>query len=108
MHSQPEKSAYKSSANGSTKYWSARVTEQSDTLDIKEGIFTWRDPKRIAASLKKLADSNKRRSAEPYRSAMSMLIFYINRGGQNLDRKQRQVLEQAKLELRKLYGKDEK
>lgn len=85
--------------------WSQRVTEESNALDLRKGVFTWKSPKKIALSLKKSADSSRRRKASPYRSAMSMLVFYINRAGKNLDREQASILEQAKDELRKLYGK---
>jgi len=85
--------------------WSQRVTRESNALDLEEGVFTWRDPKRIARSLQASAEKSSRRKVEPYRSAMSMLVFYINRAGSNLDDEQRQVLEQAKTELRKLYGR---
>ncbi len=88
-----------------TKNWSAGVTNKSNALDLEEGVFTWKNPVRIAQSLKDSADSSKRRKASPYRSAMSMLVFYINRAGRNLDEEQKQFLEQAKIELRKLYGK---
>jgi hypothetical protein len=86
--------------------WSQKVTEESDALDLEEGVFTFKDPHRIALSLKYSADTSKRRKAEPFRSAMSMLVFYINRAGKNLDTDQKQVLEQAKVELRKVYGKE--
>lgn len=69
-------------------------------------MFTWQDPKRIAQSLKQSADNSTRRKAPPLRSAMSMLTFYINRAGKNLDEKQKRILEQAKEELRALYGVD--
>ena len=92
----------------SVKNWSRRVTRESDALDLEEGIFTWQDPQRIARSLKKSAEASKRRKSSPYRSAMSMLVFYINRAGKNLDDDQLNILEQAKDELRKLYGKDRK
>lgn len=85
--------------------WSKRVTETSDALDLEEGVFTWNDPKRIAESLKRSAEASRRRKSSPFRSAMSMLVFYINRAGSNLEPEQRKVLEQAKEELRKLYGK---
>lgn len=85
--------------------WSGRVTLESNALDLEEGVFTWDDPKRIALSLKHSADVSTRRKAEPFRSAMSMLVFYINRAGKNLDQGQRQILEQAKNELRLAYGK---
>ncbi len=88
--------------------WSQKVTEQSNALDLEEGVFTWKDPKKIAQSLSDSAEASTRRKAEPFRSAMSMLVFYINRAGKNLDKEQLQILEQAKDELRKLYGKQKK
>jgi putative cell wall-binding protein len=88
-----------------TKNWSSKVTRESDALDLEEGVFTWKDPKKIALSLKQSADKSKRRKAVPFRSAMSMLVFYINRAGKNLEAKQKHILEQAKDELRKLYGR---
>jgi hypothetical protein len=89
----------------SNAQWSNRVTRESNALDLEAGVFTWDDPKRIAMSLKHSADVSKRRKAEPFRSAMSMLVFYINRAGKNLDEGQRLILEQAKVELRRAYGK---
>ena len=88
-----------------TRYWSGRVTK-SDALDLDSGVFTWSDPKRIAASLKRSAEQSHRRKAEPYRSALSMLVFYINRAGKNLPAGRRRVLEQAKTELRKQFGRE--
>ena len=88
------------------KRWSGRVTRESNALDLEEGVFTWSDPEKIARSLQRSAESSKRRKAPPFRSAMSMLVFYINRAGKNLDKKQLKVLEQAKVELRKLYGRE--
>jgi len=88
------------------KRWSGRVTRESNALDLEEGVFTWSDAEKIARSLKRSAETSKRRKAPPFRSAMSMLVFYINRAGKNLDKKQLQVLEQAKGELRKLYGRE--
>lgn len=88
------------------KRWSGRVTRESNALDLEEGVFTWSDPKKIARSLQHSAESSKRRKSSPFRSAMSMLVFYINRAGKNLDKKQLKVLEQAKVELRKLYGRE--
>ena len=85
--------------------WSARVTHGSDALDLEEGVFTWDNPVRIARSLKHSADTSTRRKAEPFHSAMSMLTFYINRAGRNLGPEQKRILEQAKQELRALYGK---
>ena len=98
----------KNPASGSTnsKNWSQQVTNTSHALDLEEGVFTWQDPKRIARSLKRAADSSTARKASPFRSAMSMLVFYINRAGSNLDDEQQRILEQAKQELRKLYGKN--
>ena len=80
--------------------WSKRVTETSDALDLKGGVFTLRDPKKIAASLKRSAERSKRRKANPYRSALSMLTFYINRAGRNLPPSRRKVLDRAKDELK--------
>ncbi len=88
-----------------TQRWSQRVTETSNALDLEEGVFSWDDPRRIALSLKYSADSSTRRKTSPFRSAMSMLNFYINRAGKNLPRRQRQILDKAKEELRELYGK---
>lgn len=85
--------------------WSAQVTRESYALDLEEGVFTWQDPQRIAQSLKRSAEASSRRKAPPFRSAMSMLVFYINRAGKNLDQNQKRILEQAKDELRTLYGK---
>lgn len=88
-----------------TKKWSEKVTRESDALDLEQGVFTWNNPKKIAQSLKRSADSSKRRKAAPFRSAMSMLVFYINRAGKKLNKEQKQILEKAKNELRQLYGK---
>lgn len=88
-----------------SRNWSAKVTRESFALELEEGVFTWQDPKRIAESLKRSAEASTRRKAPPFRSAMSMLVFYINRAGRNLDEDQKRVLEQAKDELRALYGK---
>ncbi|MFA9386796.1 MAG: DUF3175 domain-containing protein [Methyloceanibacter sp.] len=81
------------------------MTEHSRALTLKKGVFVLEDPKEIAASLKRSADASKRRKADPFRSAMSMLVFYINRAGKNLPDEQRARLEQAKDELRKAFGK---
>lgn len=88
------------------KKWSQQVTEESDALVLEEGVFTWKDPKKIARSLQKSAERSKRRKSSPYRSAMSMLTFYINRAGGKLEPAQKKILERAKDELRKLYGKE--
>ena len=86
--------------------WSAEVTEHSDALDLEEHVFEFDDPKHIAQSLKKSAEASDRRKAEPYRSAMSMLTFYINRAGANLSKERRKVLEDAKDELRIAFGRE--
>ena len=87
------------------KRWSQTVTRDSHALDLEPGVFTFADPKRIAASLKRSAERSRFRKADPYRSAMSMLTFYINRAGRRLPRVQRRRLEQAKDELRELFGR---
>ncbi len=89
----------------SSAKWSARVTRESNALDLEEGVFTWHDPRRIAESLMRSAEGSTRRKAPPFRSAMSMLVFYINRAGSNLDQDQKRILELAKDELRARYGK---
>ncbi|MGE0774680.1 MAG: DUF3175 domain-containing protein [Sphingomonadaceae bacterium] len=85
--------------------WSQNVTEKSDALDLEEHVFTLDDPARIASSLKKSAEESRRRKSTPFRSAMSMLTFYINRAGKELDPERRRILEQAKDELRVQFGK---
>jgi hypothetical protein len=90
-----------------TRKWSARVTATSNALDLKKDVFKLRDPEKIAASLKSSAEHSRRRKSNPYRSAMSMLTFYINRAGDNLSARQRNILEKAKPELRKLFGREE-
>ena len=98
--------ARKSTARKSGRRWSAEVTHNSDALDLSHGVFTWKDPKRIAASLKRSAERSRRRKADPYRSALSMLTFYLNRAGKNLPAGQRRTLQRAKGELRKQFGRD--
>ena len=88
------------------RYWSGRVTSESDALDLEGGIFKLKDPKRIAKSLKHSAEKSHRRKTEPYRSALSMLVFYINRAGKNLPASRRRTLERAKVELRKQFGRE--
>lgn len=87
------------------RYWSGRVTQTSNALDLEPGVFKKDSPRAIARSLKRSADRSKRRKSDPYRSAMSMLAFYINRAGKNLPAAQKRRLEAAKDELRKLYGR---
>jgi hypothetical protein len=85
--------------------WSQRVTLESNALDLAPGVFTLDDPIAIAASLKRSAEASARRKADPFRSAMSMLTFYINRAGRSLPERRREILEQAKIELRRLFGR---
>jgi len=85
--------------------WSQDVTEHSDALDLEQGVFTLKDPKEIARSLMRSAEASTRRKADPFRSAMSMLVFYINRAGKNLSEAQRERLDKAKDELREAFGK---
>lgn len=85
--------------------WSQRVTETSDALDLEKGVFSFTSARQIAASLKHSADRSRRRKTEPFRSAMSMLNFYINRAGKKLSPERRRRLEAAKAELRRLYKK---
>jgi hypothetical protein len=87
------------------KRWSQRVTQGSDALDLEAGVFTLENPRDIALSLKRSADRSRRRKSAPFRSAMSMLTFYINRAGRHLSAQQRARLEAAKDELRAVYGR---
>ena len=110
----PRKTASKTTARrkapakrkASPKRWSQRVTKESDTLDLKRGVFTLRDPKAIAASLKRSAERSSRRKAGAYRSALSMLTFYVNRAGKTLPKTQRERLERAKVELKRQFGRE--
>ena len=89
-------------ASSKRKRWSQRVTQTSNALDLKQGVFSKADPRSIARSLKRSADRSKRRKSDPFRSAMSMLTFYINRAGNQLSKARRERLEAAKEELRAL------
>jgi hypothetical protein len=100
------KSKQASKAKKPAKRWSQDVTEHSDALDLDKGVFTLKDPKKIAASLKRSAETSRRRKSDPYRSAMSMLTFYINRAGKGLSDTDRTRLEKAKGELRKAFGRE--
>jgi len=106
------KTARNTTAHGTparrSRRWSARVTARSNALDLDQGVFTWTDPRRIARSLKRSAERSRRRKSDPYRSAMSMLTFYINRAGDRLGTRQRRVLERAKEELRQSHGRTER
>ncbi len=90
------------------KRWSQRVTETSNALDLERGVFRFKSPRRIALSLKRSADRSTRRKGGAFRSAMSMLSFYINRAGRSLPSSDRSRLEKAKVELRRLYRKPER
>ena len=98
-------SATRKAAQRKPKKWSQHVTETSAALELEPRVFTYRDPRRIARSLKRSAERSRRRKADPFRSAMSMLTFYINRAGSQLPAAQRARLEAAKDELRDLFGK---
>lgn len=98
----------KSKSNSKSKnQWSAEVTRHSDALDLESGVFRNADPHRIALSLKRSAERSRRRKATPFQSAMSMLNFYINRGGKGLPQRQKAVLNRAKGELRKVFHRAE-
>jgi hypothetical protein len=99
---------HKSEPQADSKRWSQHVTESSFALDLDKGVFTWEDPRRIAESLKESAERSRARKTTPFRSAMSMLNFYINRAGSKLPEEQRARLEAAKDELRALYGRERK
>lgn len=89
-----------------THRWSQRVTETSDAMTLEEGVFKKGSPRAVAASLKRSAERSHRRKADPYRSAMSMLTFYLNRAGKGLPKTRKAKLEKAKDELRALYGRE--
>jgi uncharacterized protein DUF3175 len=95
--------AKKAKRSNGTKRWSQRVTQTSDALDLDKGVFSLSDPNRIARALKRSADRSRRRKSDPFRSAMSMLNFYINRAGRKLSKVQRRRLQAAKNKLRVLY-----
>jgi hypothetical protein len=87
------------------KNWSNRVTRESNALDLEYGVFTWKNPRKIAMSLRMSAELSERRKGTAFQSAMSMLNFYINRAGKNLPAKQKKILNKAKEELRKVFKK---
>jgi hypothetical protein len=88
-------------------YWSDEATRTSNALDLEEGVFTQEDPTAIARSLRRSAERSTRRKSSAYRSAMSMLTFYINRAGKSLSKKRLRILEQAKDALRAEYGRSD-
>jgi hypothetical protein len=112
QNARPRKAAARKNARKSTarksspKRWSQRVTKESDALDLRRGVFKLTSAKKIAASLKRSAEQSARRKASAYRSALSMLTFYINRAGRTLPKTQRTRLERAKVELRHQFGRD--
>lgn len=99
--------ARKSAARkGSNRRWSQRVTRESDALHLKKGVFRQTSPRKIASSLKRSAEQSSRRKSGAYRSALSMLTFYINRAGKTLPKTQRMRLERAKVELKRQFGRE--
>src|SRR5690349_886434 len=102
------KSAHRKTSTSKTspRRWSQRVTRESDALDLKKGVFKQTSAKKIASSLKRSAEHSSRRKSGAYRSALSMLTFYINRAGKTLPKTQRARLERAKVELKHQFGKD--
>ena len=101
-----KRAAVSGKKRATTHRWSGRVTRESDALDLQKSVFTQNDPRKIAASLKRSAELSHRRKSSPYRSAMSMLTFYINRAGKNLSQRQRKTLDRAKGELRAQFGRN--
>jgi putative cell wall-binding protein len=102
----PAKKSKASARSRTPKRWSQRVTRESDALDLKRGVFKLTDPKKIAASLKRSAEHSSRRKTGAYRSALSMLTFYINRAGKTLPKTQRDRLQRAKTELKHQFGRE--
>jgi len=100
------RNARKTPPRKAPRRWSQRVTRESDALDLKRGVFKLTNPKKIATSLKRSAERSSRRKAGAYRSALSMLTFYINRAGKKLPKTQRQRLERAKTELKRQFGRE--
>jgi hypothetical protein len=98
--------ARRKKAGKTGRRWSGRVTRESDALTLKKGVFSKRSPKASALSLKRSAERSRRRKSNPYRSAMSMLTFYINRAGKNLPAGRKKILRKAKDELRMAFGKE--
>lgn len=105
MATKKRKTKRKTTARRPRRKWSAEVMRRSDALDLEKDIFKSQSPKRIAESLKRSAEASKRRKGTPLQSAMSMLNFYINRAGKNLSHARKRLLERAKPELRKAFGR---
>jgi hypothetical protein len=104
-HNVQSRETHKKRSDASDRLWSARVTRASQALDLEPGVFALNDPLEIARSLKRSAEASARRKSNPFRSAMSMLSFYINRAGSTLSAERRAVLEKAKSELRRAFGR---
>ena len=100
------KTARKGGRKTGPKRWSQRVTRESDALDLKRGVFKQTSARKIAASLKRSAEHSTRHKSGAYRSALSMLTFYINRAGKTLPKTQRERLQRAKGELKRQFGKE--
>jgi hypothetical protein len=105
-HGTQRRTASKRAKRAAPKRWSQRVTQESDALDLEGGVFKQSSAKKIAASLKRSAEHSKRRKSGAYRSALSMLTFYINRAGKTLPKTERTRLERAKVELRRAFGRE--
>ena len=101
------RAARRSARSKTVNRWSKHVNDTSDALDLESGVFKSRSAKVIASSLKRSAEQSRRRKASPYQSAMSMLNFYVNRGGKQLTAGRKRILERAKAELRALFGRAE-
>ena len=102
--SSDSETSYGGKAKG--RYWSGYVTRHSNALDLEPQVFASDSPRQIARSLKRSAETSKRRKGTPYQSAMSMLNFYINRAGKNISDRRKRILESAKGELRKAFGRE--
>lgn len=103
----PHRNAVDTGKSGSNRRWSQRVGQTSDAMDLEPGVFRRTDPLSIARSIKRSAERSRRRKSEPFRSAMSMLTFYINRAGKNLPKTQRNRLMTAKNMLCDLFKRGE-
>ncbi len=105
MAAHPRATTSKAQPATHSQYWSAAVTKHSDALDLEKRVFTKKSPRQIALSLKRSAEASKRRKGTAYQSAMCMLNFYVNRAGRNLSVTRKRVLQQAKAELRTVFGR---
>ena len=107
-HRRKNRSVSHKGGGRSKRYWSATVMQKSNALDLKGGVFRMSSPRKIALSLKRSSEQSKRRKGTPYQSAMSMLNFYINRAGKTLSPARKRLLQRAKPELRKVFGREKK